>query len=653
MLVVRVLVRLADGRGVPVDEPSGELRRTVAQLYAAFDTGRAMDLLHRLVRHDRYQASQGIHAAAALVAEAAVDAGLADVQVLSLPADGRTHWWTFAAPVGWTPQRASLVPARRTGAPALVRYPEQPYGLAAHSAPTPPGGLGAPLVRLPHDPPESWPRGALVLLDAPPGPGLPQVLHRYGACGFAAGNAGPVRRIELAPRSPLFGFSVPRSVLGELERLRRAGEQVRAHVAVRAAPETMPLVTARTPAGDDTGRHALVTAHLCHPAPGANDNASGVCTALEAARLLAARAPRRTVRFLWAPEIVGTAAYAHGMEQRAGGSRPFAALNLDMTGEDQQLCGGPLIVERSPLHVPTALTALVEECVRALPPAARSFSGAVGCDTWTWRSTPFTGASDHGVLCDRAIGCPAVQLGHWPDRHHHSEADDTDKVDPQELRRCGAVSAAALAVLCQAGTPGAPLAWEDLAATVARWGARRLTGHLPAPGAPAYGRTGWTDPAAAVYAGRALDREARAVTGALDSLRQLGAGVQLTRTWADRTAALARSLAPMADGAQARRTASGARGTGGYVYKRAWPGPFNLRALLGDCAEEDRSWFLELMAEDERGWYARAVTLAQGVDGETGEDLVVEHAALDSLLPMEHASARRFLAMMRRAGWLL
>src|SRR4029077_16171693 len=60
----------------------------------------------------------------------------------------------------------------------------------------------------------------------------------------------------------------------------------------------------------------LVTGHLCHPQPGANDNASGAAAVLETGRILASLAARgelggswRTVRFLWMPEFTGTYAW--------------------------------------------------------------------------------------------------------------------------------------------------------------------------------------------------------------------------------------------------------------------------------------------------------------------------------------------------------
>ena len=51
------------------------------------------------------------------------------------------------------------------------------------------------------------------------------------------------------------------------------------------------FTTARTASGGPD--ECLLTAHLCHPAPGANDNASGVAGALAVAGVLARRPLRR------------------------------------------------------------------------------------------------------------------------------------------------------------------------------------------------------------------------------------------------------------------------------------------------------------------------------------------------------------------------
>ena len=79
-------------------------------------------------------------------------------------------------------------------------------------------------------------------------------------------------------------------------------------------PGHYDVVTAVIP-GTDGSEEIVFSCHLCHQKPGANDNASGAAAILEAARALNAlirrgeiERPRRTIRFIWPPEINGTLA---------------------------------------------------------------------------------------------------------------------------------------------------------------------------------------------------------------------------------------------------------------------------------------------------------------------------------------------------------
>ncbi|MEU4170767.1 DUF4910 domain-containing protein [Streptomyces sp. NPDC026665] len=608
---------------------SGSLAALVAGIHDGIDADEAMCWVARLTEWDRYQGSAGIAAAADFVAGEAERAGLTGVEVLNFPADGRTAWWTFTAPSSWTPHTAHLsVPGR----PGLVDYPAQPYALAAHSAAA---HTEAPLVRAQDD---GWPPGAVVLvpsaarLDAK----LQARMRHERASGFCvttgSGRQGGAGRVELPGDSTLFGFSVLPDQMDVLLRARSRGERARVAVDVDTTPARMPVVVARTP-----GRGAapsplspdacLITAHLCHPAPGANDNASGVAAALAAGRVLAARSLRRPVRFLWAPEFVGLAAYVHRLVEEGGGPLPMMAVDLDMVGQDQRRCGGPLIVEHSPEYLPHFANALVEACVRALPAAARSYSGAVGCDVWAWRTTPFVGASDHAVLADRAIGCPSVQLGHWPDRFNHSGADTFDKVDPQELRRSAAIAASAAAVVATAGAREA----DRLAHLLTRWTAHRMTACLPPD----------DDPLAATL----LTRRRRYGRDALDTLRPLGADPGVLGRQAALLDGLHHTLAAAWDDVPVKHHE-------GPPLRRAWPGPFNLRALTGAVDGTDRQWFTRRLAEDRGRFYASAMALAQSVDGVSAAADVVRTAQLDAGIRWEPGFGERFLAAMAGAGWV-
>jgi hypothetical protein len=628
------------------------LAAEAAALHAELDVDQAMRVLTRLTGFDRYQGSAGIAAAAQFVAEEARRTGLADVEVLLLPADGRTAWWTFTAPSAWTPLAAELaVESSPDGAPEPVTgYPRQPYALAANSASTRGKTRILPLVSAadPH-----WPADALVLVESAKqlGPDLFARTRTERAAGLAVvthpDQREQVGRIELPAHSDLFAFSLTPEQQQTLLRAARSGRRAMVTVTTDTSPAYMPVVTARTASGGPD--ECLLTAHLCHPAPGANDNASGVAGALAVAGVLAGRPLRRAVRFVWGPEFVGLAAYLNTVVGGGGAPRPLLGVNLDMIGEDQRTCGGPLILERSPEYLPHFINPLSEAAVGALPQAGRSYSGAVGCDVWAWRATPFVGASDHALLADRSIGCPAVQLGHWPDRFNHSSADTLDKVDPRELRRAAAVAGTVLAVACEADPDRA----GELARLVAAWTAHRMidplpsAGDLPAVPAPA---DDWIDPRSEAHRGARRADAHRFGVGALDSLRALGArdgALKAQQEWLD---GLNRQLAAGTGPEEPDRPDSRPAQPAAALL-RGWAGPFNLRALMGSCRPADRTWLEHEVVADRSRFYATAMALAQALDGRSGPEQVIRRAALDSGLPVERRFGLRFLAAMTAAGW--
>ncbi|GII85585.1 hypothetical protein Ssi03_35750 [Sphaerisporangium siamense] len=605
---------------------------TIARLHSLFDTAAAMADVAAVCASDRYQASSGIVAAAGHVAARAEEAGLREVRLHHFPADGARRWWTFRAPASWTPVRAELSgPSSlvRSEGPLhasegfslpggwfpLARYPDEPFVLAAHSAATGPDGVELPVVRIGAGPL----RGALAVHDDPSVP-LPLALElaqREGATGLVTDQVsanGGVGRVELRGGAPLFAFSLPR---GRAAVLVAAG---RARVTVDVREDaSMPLVTGLIP-GEEADE-VLLYAHLCHPMPSANDNATGVAALLAAARMLAGTRPRRGVRFVWAPEFTGMAAYLHDVARVV----PMAAVNVDMAGEDQRLCGGPLIVERAPDHLPGFVSALAEHAAALLPQAARSYTGAVACDTWAWRATPFVGASDHALLADRSIACPAVALGHWPDRFNHSSADTLDKVDPAELRRTTTLAAAIAATLATATPADRP----ELESIALRWAAARLLDRLPGgPSTP--GEDGV----------RHRTRVAVAAVEWVDVIcgDQGGDG---PRRWVEGLAGHVAALLPDDTPAPA----------GGRVPVRRWDGPFNLRGLAEDADRDGEEWIGARLTADRARGYALMVALAHGIDGARDREAVRRYAEAATELPVDEDFARRFLDILLEAGW--
>jgi peptidase M28-like protein len=627
----------------------------VAAVHGAFDVPAAIADVAALCEHDRYQAGAGIDAAAAHVAERAADAGLIDVEVLRFPADGARRWWTFAAPPSWTPQRAWV---HVDGTPVLC-YPEQPYALAANSAATPAGGLRLPLVHWSAGVGHPDPVGALVVLHDTPLPTALGELVAHGAAGVLAdplaGCAGrwpgQVGRIELPVGCGLFAFSATEQQLVALRRATVADVLVE----VEAGAGTLPVVTGRLPDADssDPRGELLLSAHLCHPRPSANDNASGVAALLGIARAHAALGAGRTVRFVWGPEFVGMAAYLHDVVHARHASKPVAAVNVDMAGEDQHRCGGPLVIERAPDELPSPLSAIAERCVALIPPAARSYSGAVPCDTWAWRATPYVGASDHAMLAGPPTGCPAISLGHWPDAANHTSADTLDLVDPDELRRTATIAGATVAAM--RALRGDPELAADVADSTVAWAAAHVLSALPGQRSPAPPPADGPvlDPWAQEQTARRLNHRGAVALDVVRSLR----GTAVPTYAIDRAAEWIAGLAGPASALSGPRShqagpSEPARAPDDAdVLSVRWDGPLNLRHLA-ECAEpDDRRWLAEISAHDRGGNYARLLAMARGLDGRRDRRAVAWWAALTSELAVPVPMAQRFLGLLCRAGW--
>lgn len=142
--------------------------------------------------------------------------------------------------------------------------------------------------------------------------------------------------------------------------------------------------------------------------PGANDNASGVAAALEAARLLRSRPPAWPVEVaaFGAEEggLFGSAAYV--LRRRNGVA---AMLNLDMVGVGNRLLVGNTGADR--------------RVVEAVLEAGRQVGVAVQARRM--------GASDH-VSFER-MGIPTAMLHRPDDPYYHSPQDTADKVRAELL----------------------------------------------------------------------------------------------------------------------------------------------------------------------------------------------------------------------------
>jgi hypothetical protein len=245
--------------------------------------------------------------------------------------------------------------------------------------------------------------------------------------------------------------------------------KVRAEVKTRLYAGEFDVVDALIPGKNK--EEILLVAHLCHAQPCANDNASGSACLLEIARVLQRliaekklAPPLRSIRCLWVPEFSGTYAYLATYPEVM--KRTIAGLNLDMVGQNQELCGSSMLIESPPLATPSYTAELLRRIRDEIIPEAPSHSGQGGFPLFRYADTPYSGGSDHAILSDPTIGIPSPMIIQWPDRFYHTSQDTLDKVDPQSLRRAGVMAAAYAYFLAETGEKGAKWLAEELVGQV-------------------------------------------------------------------------------------------------------------------------------------------------------------------------------------------
>ena len=247
------------------------------------------------------------------------------------------------------------------------------------------------------------------------------------------------------------------------------------------------MVTGVIRGTDPAAGEIVYSCHLCHQKPGANDNASGAATILEDARVLArlireGKLPRpaRTIRFLWPPEVTGTACYFARHPEIVRGMR--AAIHMDMVGGDFEKTKAVFHITHTPASLPSAVNdvaAVFGEYVIAGSKRAAAigdFTDALlspegGKQALVADLAPFSMGSDHDVYQEGSFRVPAIYLNDWPDVFIHTNNDTPENIDPTKLRRVAVIGAASGYFLATIGPAEArKLALEVFARGAARQG---------------------------------------------------------------------------------------------------------------------------------------------------------------------------------------
>ncbi len=438
--------------------------------------------VQQITQFHRIQASTMFHEAAEHIRDTLVKIGIKDARIEQFPADGETKYWTYTAPIGWEVESAELWLVKPEQS-LLARYQDTPISLHAHSNATPSEGITAQLIDVGtgtklSDYKGKEVKGKLVLATGRAKLVHEEAVYKRGAAGVITDTLTyEIKNLRESIDLPdahayqaiwptkkelgkvTFGFSITKRQGNYLRSLLRQKKEVvlKAIVNARLFPGKLDIVTATIKGKTKPNQEIFLIAHLCHPKPSANDNASGSGLLLEIARTIQELIrkgkipqPKRTIRFFWVPETFGTIAYLHKHENLV--KHLIAGINLDMVGQDQELCKSTLTLDLIPDSLPSYLNdfviSLVEETIEQFD-TETSFGLA---STFRYRVNAHTGGSDHHQFVDSTIGVPCVMLLQWPDLYYHTSQDTLDKVSAQTLKRIGWVATVATIALANAGT---------------------------------------------------------------------------------------------------------------------------------------------------------------------------------------------------------
>jgi len=274
-----------------------------------------------------------------------------------------------------------------------------------------------------------------------------------------------------------FGFNITYTKGMELIDMLKRGEKVvlRADVETARYSAKLEVVSALIPGIDRTDQELLLIAHLFEgiSKQGGNDNYSGSVCILETGRTIleliksgVIKQPRRNIRFLWVPEIVGTRAYIKKYPDEI--KKIIAGINMDMVGEDLVKTRSVFHVSRTARSVPSFFNDIVQEfaelTVEMNNDAHNETYGKLRLKITSPNGSqmPFIlnvmgydSGSDHSVLSNGIVRVPTVYFECWPDDFYHSSYDTPDKTDPTQLKRVAFIAASSIITAAAAGTDDA------------------------------------------------------------------------------------------------------------------------------------------------------------------------------------------------------
>ena len=472
LIVLVALTSVALAQEPFLSAPHWTALRNESSGAAPYENLRYLTGLHRV------PATPEFDQAAQFMLQKAREYGLADAHSEQFPIDGAKTYGLMRSYLGWNVEAGTLWEVSPQHL-LLGDWKTDPIRLAdySHSA-----DVTAALVDVGNGASEEDYRnndvqGKIVLADGVLSRVQALTIVEHGAAGIVSDMPNQttawsgldptlVRWGHLDARQPSgFAFMISRQTAQSLRARLQAGEKITLQAEVKATvgPGHWTVVTATIPGSVPAAGEIVYSCHLDHERPGANDNGSGCVTILESARILARLIasgalprPRRTLRFIWGPEVEGTMAFLATHPEIKNHLR--ANIHMDMVGGDFFRNKSVFHVTATPWSLPSFVTDVGAAFLDTIRTAATDYAGsgaapeAAVVETRTGEQgtrnefiadvTPYSAGSDHDDYDSSTIAAPSLYLRDWPDIYIHTDHDSLAQIDPTKLRRVALLGAA-------------------------------------------------------------------------------------------------------------------------------------------------------------------------------------------------------------------
>jgi hypothetical protein len=422
---------------------------------------RTKRLTNVLSQYHRIQASKEFLTASKFIYDKLKKLGDNNCQIHEYVADGTKRYYEWYAPLSWDIKDGELIQLEPEEQ-ILCQFSETPESICTHSKAT---DIEGEVIHIGSAKPEEVEGkeigGKIVLTTGRPRAMIEQ-LKELGAIGIIAypseeraqGYSEMIQYVGLWPNADnkeksTFGFSISRKqaikLISQINQKKKV--IVKAKIEANLYEGNMHVLSTKIEGAKKPREEIILIAHICHPAPSANDNASGSALLFETYRSLKSmidkgtiEKPHRTIRFLWVPEFSGTLPWIVEKEKEEGFT-PIFCLNLDMVGEHPVHVGYPFTFNQSSISTPSYLNDIVAEVIEHVKDNPAAIEQGGWQFPWNYRVVPYSGGSDHILFNDEPFRIPSVMFGH-PDTFHHTNLDTIEKVDQTTLKRVGIITLA-------------------------------------------------------------------------------------------------------------------------------------------------------------------------------------------------------------------